>query len=834
VSDGALPGPNPTPLDEAGLRRLHRRAITDPREIRGLLIRAGTSGVVLRSGIDRRNEPRTARVVRVLPESLGMRGSGLPTNTPQLHFTFELEGRAFFFACERRSGGGRGRIEADLPSAIYEVERRDLRRVTAGTASAPRRVELIPRAGRSRVADVLDWSYHGLGVSLRAEDAGDLGGELRFRYLDGASAGEESHARVRHHRGVDDCPGWVRLGLSLSKAPEGSRVAVQSKRNILPIGVAGRLLRSATLAAAPARVGSVRLAERLGVSQRSAELEVVEYESDRGEPIVGLLDRAGDPRGATAVLIPPSWGRTKEAFLPLARTIVRSFETSGEPVAVLRFDGTHRRGESYIEPRFRAPSAEYLGFTFSQAVRDIHASIDFLTREIGASRIVLVTFSLGSVEGRRALAEHAGGRVAGWISVVGMVDLQSGLRAVSGGVDYAYGLLEGVSFGRHELVGVLADMDLTGHDAIRHRMVFLEDARQDMAAIRVPVVWIHGRHDAWMDLDRVVTLLSAGDSSKRRLIVIPTGHQLRSSREALETFQLVATEVGRVALGRELKPALPLFADLERRRSAELARRPAPHFDARTFWREYLLGREGAGGFELLAATSAYRALMRAQIASLSLDAGDCVVDLGSGTGELALALSANGAPARLRVVEVDLVAEALSRASRRHTSANGSVRVARVSADLELRRSSLPLARGTADAVLASLLVSYLERPEALLREAYALLRAGGRLVLSALRRDADISKIYVEGLAELHPERLERLFGPEVARRFDALQRDLLNSASRLFELEERGRFRFFEGPELVEMVSAAGFRGIELSRAFGDPPQALVVSARKDPPR
>ena len=103
-------------------------------------------------------------------------------------------------------------------------------------------------------------------------------------------------------------------------------------------------------------------------------------------------------------------------------------------------------------------------------------------------------------------------------------------------------------------------MDYTGHDAMEHSLVFAEDARRDMANIDVPVTWIHGRYDAWMEFWRVRELLSAGDLSARRLIQVPAGHQMRSSREALETFQLVAEEVAAMLVEREVKSRIP---DLE-------------------------------------------------------------------------------------------------------------------------------------------------------------------------------------------------------------------------------------------------------------------------------
>src|SRR5258705_6347526 len=115
---------------------------------------------------------------------------------------------------------------------------------------------------------------------------------------------------------------------------------------------------------------------------------------------------------------------------------------------------------------------------------------------------ILVTFSLAAIKARHALANDS--RIWGWVSVVGMADLQSALRTISGGIDYGSGLLQGMRFGKHELAGVNADMDYTGLDAIRNGIGFLEDARRDMSRIGIPITWIHGRYDAWMDLARVV------------------------------------------------------------------------------------------------------------------------------------------------------------------------------------------------------------------------------------------------------------------------------------------------------------------------------------------
>jgi hypothetical protein len=101
---------------------------------------------------------------------------------------------------------------------------------------------------------------------------------------------------------------------------------------------------------------------------------------------------------------------------------------------------------------------------------------------------------------------------------------------------------------------------------------------------------------------------------------------------------------------------------------------------------------------------------------------------------------------------------------------------------------------------------------------------------VLSSLRRDADISRIYVDSIAELPPDRVREHFGVEASRDFDLLQRRFLNDAARLMQFEETGLFRFWDAGELSEMVKKAGFQNVRSERAFGTPPQAVVVSAER----
>ena len=216
-----------------------------------------------------------------------------------------------------------------------------------------------------------------------------------------------------------------------------------------------------------------------------ARSDVIDLQNSRGERIRALIDWTGEPRKGPLVLMPPAWGRTKETLLPLALTIVESFERAGRAVTVLRFDGIRRRGESHNDPECLEPGKEYLRFTFSQAVEDIHAALDFVESSefLRPTQVVLVTSSVAAVEGRRAITSDRKKRVSGWISLVGISDLRSALWEFSGGVDYGSGVLSGVRFGVQELLGVACDIDLLGRDAVENGLWFLEDARREMAQL---------------------------------------------------------------------------------------------------------------------------------------------------------------------------------------------------------------------------------------------------------------------------------------------------------------------------------------------------------------
>ena len=752
--DGALDSVSPS-----ALARLHRVSIQGPLEVADFLRLIQRREGLLSSGINRRNDSRTARIEDVGASQFSLRFENLDEkHLPQLFLTCELDGRRYFFAVTPVGHEARGLVRALLPHAIYQAERRDLERGSDPISpSEGAKVEIRGSNGRLFAGVVSDSSYHGLGVALQALRHEAPDGQVMVRFLSGAREGEHAHGFVRHQSSIKERQGWVKIGLSVSDVPLGEPVEFEQRDRILELGGVSRITHRATLIRGLVKAASARAVRRLGIKPTGyKEPRVVSYNSAPGEMMRAIVDTWGDPVGATAVVIPPAWGRTKETLSPLAATIIETFRSAGQPVTVIRFDGTHRRGESYVPPDLRHPGAEYLQFTFSRAVRDIHATLEYLqgSAEFRPSKVVLLTFSLAAVEGRRAVAADPTGLIAGWISVVGMVDLQSALKTISGGIDFAYGLSRGVRFGHHELVGVVSDMDHTGLDAIKHRLVFLEDARRDMAQISAPITWIHGRHDAWMDVARVRHLMSCGEPKNRRVIEVPTGHQLRTSAEAFGVFGLVASEIGRMASGRSLMPAIPDIAELDRRNQAERSRLQKAPVHLREFWSRYLLGRDARLGFQLLTATSAYRTFMHEQIDALDVKPRFRVLDLGCGIGDFAVQLATDYDSPDVEIDAVDFVQDALHRAMARMTALRNDhrVRLNPILLDFDLEPDgSLPLKPDSYDAALVSLVISYVSNPRSLLASVYAALKPQGRLVLSTLKRDADISRLHVEGLAEL-----------------------------------------------------------------------------------
>lgn len=806
------------------LDRLHPIVINEPGEIRTLLARVKTEGIQLERGTNRKALSETATIERLAHDELTLATREFrKDDREQVFLRFNLAGRPYFFSSPQRRWGDDDLLTLELPAVVYVAERRDRPRHASTGQSAHVSLDRDPERGEvagdvTTDVELADLSADGLSVRMPATRPVSAGDRMRVRVPEGWQSTAERSAEVCWVDAPREQSGWKKIGLRI--VPEGGEgeLEVDHRDEIL-----GESTRLEAAPAEPARTPAER----------------VHFHDARGEKIACLVDRWGDPREATAIVIPPAWGLTKETLMPLAKTLVETFAAAGEAVAVVRFDGIRKRGESSNDPECEAPGHENLNYTFRQGVSDILSTSAWLDEDPATkpARKLLVSFSMASIESRKALATGRPGEFAGWVSVVGSPDPQSLMRVISGGLDYLGGAERGVSFGKQDVQGLLLDIDRASRDAIEGGIAFLSDARDDFAKIAAPITWIHGRYDAWNELARIRGALSFGDTSHRRLIEIPTGHQLKTSFEALQTFGLVAQEALRIATGVEGQPVAPHADTLRSALRSEKSRLVRKQIDLRSFWKDYLLGRDGHLGIELVTQTQAFRELMHQQIAKLELRQGQRLIDLGSGAGSAPLALLELPGfdAAEISVTEVDYVTAALRR-TREHIGRIDSAdkqRFGFVAADLSLGAASpsVPLKDESADRVLASLLLNYLSHPQALLAEMYRVLRPGGRLVLSSLRPDADVSTICVSGVAELRTGLGREVFGAVGERKMNESLRDFINDAGRLLDLEERGYFHFWEPDVLREMADRAGFAGVELAPGYGTPPQAWVLSARRE---
>ncbi len=790
-----------TAITQTQLDRLHPVKVEDPQKIKDLLGLAFKQAIPIRRGLTKIIEPEVASISRLTNESLTLSAKTFDRAVTEGNFSFTLGGSVYFFSSP--AAFTETDLVVDVPTSVYVVERRErLRRPTTGSAW------LSPLDSPSRHScKVQDRSTGGIGIECQGVDL-RTGQPVRVETDTGIEDGSV--------RSVFSSPagnGWTRIGIQVGEAPP-PLLSVERRASILDASPTESLRRrlstfSATLSMLASRASSAI------VSPPEAQLERLDIRASDGSEIAALVDRTDGIDGRPiAIVLPPAWGKTKETLLPLARTLVAMFQRAKVPAMVVRFDGVDRRGESRNSSGETTSNRNLERFRISRCVTDLCESVNWIQANEDPEKTFVVSISAGAIEARRAVRLLGKDLVDGWIAVVGPADLQSSMRIVSGGIDYIGGFERGVKFGVRETLGVRFDVDEANEDAAANGLATLHDAYDDFRQIETPITWVHGKHDAWMDLDRAKRALSHGNLKNRRLIEIPVGHQLRSSAEAIQVFQLIGAEIARLA-----DAAAPLvtpdLADMSARRNQERRLARQPNYEPSEFWHDYLLGTTDTFAMELFHRTSAYRELMRDQVEALALSDNSSVLDLGGGTGELSRHLDSARS---FRITTLDLVPDALREARARNATSGPIV--------ADLNTPSMPFQDQSFDCVLASLFLSYISDPVAVIRETIRVTRPGGRIVFSSLRRDADLSKVWRAEEPNLIRE--ARLQGPEEESRTRRSLPEFLNAASKVAELEEWGVFTFWEPDELAQLIESAGASIESVRPAIGNPPQGFLVSA------
>ncbi len=418
------------------------------------------------------------------------------------------------------------------------------------------------------------------------------------------------------------------------------------------------------------RTGPRRHSDLSELAQRPPH--VLHLETAGGEEIVGLLNTSlpldRDP--LPVVIIPPAFGKTKETLFALAQTIVENFYTQGKPIAVIRYDGVRRKGESHKDPDASEPPYEMIHASISQGAEDIKAVLDWLQLNpiLQASSVVLVTFSLSALEARVLLRDEIYRRRVGyWISCMGTMEFRELMNRVNCGLDLLEQYQIGIDLGLIPILGNLISMVPYASDVVRTRVATLDQARQDMAVLDLPITWIYGEYDHWVKAEFVRDIMSVESDAPREVIAVPLGHNARTSEEALRLFGTITSLTYRFLFRDSIRPVPPGKKDMETMRRAEKDRIPARKIEnRRAYWQRYLVGDDKLIGFDVMALSDDYKQLMADQLRALDLHPDDHLLDLGGGTGNFLQHLLETGVRLPAQVTIADLIPTAMLQARRK------------------------------------------------------------------------------------------------------------------------------------------------------------------------
>lgn len=397
---------------------------------------------------------------------------------------------------------------------------------------------------------------------------------------------------------------------------------------------------------------------------------VVEYRNKEGKKIVGLVNYTRKHAIAPVVILPPAFGKKKETLSPLAVTIITNFRHYNKDIVTIRYDGINRPGESYNEDMCPKRGYEMLHYRISQGLDDLQATLEYVYNNpyFIAEQVIIIAFSMSSLDVRKLMIQQ-GRKVDCCINVMGVASGQSALSSITGGMDIIGNYKMGIPNGVSGLLGHLIDLDNLARDIIDNKYAYLTDARLDMSAISSPVLWIYGKYDKWVIADEIKDIMSIAAPGRRAVIEIPTGHNLRSSEDAIKTFKLITAAIHDEIYKKPIRPVDPDKENIVRLITYERERFVLTEdFNPDAYWKEYLMGTENNKfGYDFYKNIREFRDFFTLETGLISLNDGEILADMGCGTGIFIENLLHHAVEHRkpirnTRLVLVDLIQEALDK----------------------------------------------------------------------------------------------------------------------------------------------------------------------------
>jgi len=551
---------------------------------------------------------------------------------------------------------------------------------------------------------------------------------------------------------------------------------------------------------------------------------LIECRNERGQRIAVYHDhpKEGLSPGSPLVIISPGYGETKKEYIALA------YYLASNGFHVLRYDHTDHVGES---------EGDIVRTTLTGMKQDLSALLDFAERTWPANPVALVTTSLAGRVALKMVAQHK--RVRLLVLMNGIVDVRATLQAVHQ-EDLIGAYLQGVRRGVINVLGFNVDADRWLGDAINGGYADLKTTMKDAELICTPVILFTAEHDAWVCYESVKELQVGLSLNLRHLYLVPEAlHRLHENpRKARAVFRQILAccleEFYPLAPRGDMHQPSPREIGLESRLERERAR--AQHRMAKTesieFWQDYL------SGFHYIANVSDFWHLLDHTYRLVgTLERGERVLDAGCGNGNFGIFLLLNQAyrqrnTPRIKFeppyyVGIDFVPSAVAQTRINLTNVSHelqskfpgavigqpSMRSSLSLADLNV---PLPFRDNQFDRIVCNLVIGYLQDPLFTLRELMRVLSPSGRLVVTNLKPQADLSQIFRNFIQFARaPEEVEQ-------------GRQLLSNSGKIKQGESNGIFRFFERQELAMLLTASGMNRPRIYSTFAN--QAYIVVAEK----
>jgi len=561
-------------------------------------------------------------------------------------FSFTLDGASYSFSTER-TGWKDGFGSFQIPSMIYRGEKRSGQRKN-GTGTIELAMSSLKVSGR-----VIDSSRRGILCEIPVELFSDHS-PLPGQALNISVNGNTVPGEIRH----------------IVEYPDNNG------NNVYRIGLETGIVRKKPAELIYDEKTWEKTWNGPGYPLISPELirpKSISYTDQNGRKIVALLHILDTGKPCTAVVIPPAFGKKKEALAPLALTLMANFAAAGENVAVLRYDGIDRPGESDNTNRHARRGYEMLGYRINQGFIDLEASMQWVNSNdiFKAEKTVLISSSMSALDARRLQSAKGVEKADYWISLMGVSSAQGTLRNVLGGLDVVANHRMGLPIGTMGMLGQLVDMDRMTADMTHLGYATIADARDAMSHIETPVTWMFGVFDKWMIPEEIRDIMSIKAPGFREIIEIPTAHNLRTSNDAISAFQLISSVILRQLFSKKLSPVSPDKGELldlltrERERVTE-----NEQLDLNRYWKGYLVGEsEGEEGYDFYSKLAEFHEFVHLEAALLDPRQGESIADMGCGTGLVseAILLRLNEENKNLkgtRFTAVDLIDEALDKAA--------------------------------------------------------------------------------------------------------------------------------------------------------------------------